>query len=153
AVEHITIKFTTPPNPPVVEEIERYIQFQTGQPLVMSNVLDSFRKKYGQENSGFNGEPMWIYDTNGKLLSQVPAAATGCQPSGNLAAVITQSDLTHDAADGGVSLANTVDNDNTGLIPACVNYVYAKAWRLGTSPNDKVYQMLVSIRSGPLTYN
>ena len=154
-VEHITIQFTTPPNPAVVQEVERYVQFRVGEPVLASNLMNNFRQKYGQENSGNPGGPTWVYDSNGKLLTQVPNAALNCKPTGNLSSYIVQSDLTHDAQDGGINLSNTVDGQGTGsaLTPGCVPYLYAEAWGTGVTPNDKVTAMSVSIRSGALTYN
>ena len=117
-VEHITIQFTTPPNPPVVQEVERYVLFHVGEPVMSSTLMDSFRKKYGQENSGSPGGPIWAYDSTGKLLAQVPNAAINCQPTGNVDSLIVPSDLTHDAQDGGINLSNTGDNLNSGLTSA-----------------------------------
>jgi hypothetical protein len=115
--------------------------------------MSSLRQKYGQENSGFTGNPLWIYDGNGKLLTQVPNVAPDCQPKGNDASAIVPNDLTHDS--GTLNLSDTVpDNANLGLSSAeCVGYFYAEAWNIGTTPNEKVGGMLVSIRSGALTYN
>lgn len=152
-IEHITIQFTSPPNPPVVQEVERYVQFHVGEPVLASNLMDSLRKKYGQENSGNPGDPTWVYDANGKLLTQVPNPAVNCQPTGNVDSFIVQGDATHDAQDGGLNLSNTVDQLGVGLTSGCVPYIYAKAWGIGVTPNDKVVQMRVSIRSGALTYN
>lgn len=151
-VERITIEFTSPPNPPVVQEVERFVQFQTGQPVLASNLMDSLRKKYGQENAGSPENPTWLYDSNGKLLTQ--ARNTDCQPQKDLASVIVPSDLTHDAQDGGINLSNTVDNLNLGLTANnCVPYLFVRASGTGVAPNDKVFAMTVWIRSGALTYN
>jgi hypothetical protein len=153
-VESITIQFTTPPNRPVVQEIERYVVFHVGEPVLASNLMDSFRKKYGQENAGNPGEPIWVYDANGKLLTQVPNAALNCQPSGNVISVIEQSDPTHDAQDGGLNLSTSVpDNVNLGRSSGCIPYLYVEAWDTGVRPNEQITQFRVSIRSGALTYN
>lgn len=154
-VEHITIQFSTPPNPPVVLEVERYVQFQNGQPVLASNMMANLRQKYGQENYGNPGGPEWIYDSNGKLLNRVPNVAALCQPTGNLSANIASTDLTHDASDGGVSLSNMVpDVPNLGISAEnCVGYLYVRATGTGTTPNDKVTTLLVAIRSGALLYN
>ena len=154
-VEHITIEFTTPPNHAVVQEVERYVAFQVGQPVLASNLMSSFRQKYGQENSGSPGGPTWVYDSNGKLLTQVPNAAVNCKPTGNVDSYVVQGDSTHDAQDGGIDLSNTVDGQGVGspITSGCVPYLYAEAWGTGVTPNDKVYTLRVSIRSGALTYN
>ena len=88
-----------------------------------------------------------------KLLTQVPNVALNCQPSGNIGSAIT-ADPTHDAQDGGLNLSNTVtDALGSSLSSACVPYVYAKAWGTGTTPNDQITAMRVSIRSEALAYN
>lgn len=150
-VERITIQFTTPPNPPVVQWVERYVQFRVGEPVLASNLMDGIHKKYGQENSGSPGGPVWVYDSNGKLLTQVPNVS--CQPNNSLSSVIVPSDLTHDAQDGGISLSDTVDNSGIGLTPDCVPYLYAQAWGTGLTPNDKITALTISIWSGALRYD
>jgi hypothetical protein len=153
-LETITIQFTTPPNRPVVQEVERYVAFHVGEPVLASNLLGNFRKKYGQENSGTPGAPTWVYDSNGKLLTQVPGLALSCQPTENISSVIVGGDPTHDAQDGGLTLANTVtDTNGSNAASNCLPYVYVRALGVGLNPSDQVVQMRVSIRSGALAYS
>ncbi|HEX3107306.1 MAG TPA: hypothetical protein VHQ22_22920 [Terriglobales bacterium] len=153
-VERIVVEFTTPPGHPVVEEVQRYIIFPLGQPVLSSNLLGSLRKKYGQENSGSPDQPVWVYDSNGKLLSQVSGTQASCGPGGNLTDVGNQflgDPTTHDARET-ISLASTGSVLQNSLTPACLQYGYVQAWPLGPTPNTQVIQMNVAIRSGALVY-
>lgn len=149
--ETIIIAFTTPPNPPVVEEVERVLYFKVGEPLVSTTVMDGLRKKYGQENFGSPGGPRWVYDANGRLLARVSSPdQASCAPQKDLGSYLV-ADPTLDAHET-INLADTADNTNLGLTPACFGYLYALADGTGTSPNDQVFQIRVQIRSGALVY-
>lgn len=154
-VERIVVEFTTPPGPPLVEEVQRYVMFPLGQPVLSSNLVGALRKKYGQENAGSPAQPVWVYDLNGKLLSRFSGTETNCGPGGNLNDVGNQflGDPTiHDARET-ISLDSTATILRNALTPACLQYGYAEVWGLGTTPNSQVVQMTVAIRSGALIYN
>lgn len=153
-VERIVVEFTTPPGHPVVEEVQRYIVFPLGQPVLSSNLLGALQKKYGEENSGSPDERLWVYDSNGKLLSQVSGTETSCGPGGNLIGVGNQflgDPTSHDARET-ISLGSTASVLQNSLTPACLQYGYVQAWPLGPTPNTQVIQMNVAIRSGALVY-
>lgn len=154
-VEGTVVEFTTPPGHPVVEEVQRYIIFPLGQPVLSSNLGAALRKKYGQENSGSPDQPVWVYDSNGKLLTRMSGTETSCGPGGNLYGVGSQflGDPTiHDARET-ISLDSTATILRNSLTPDCLQYGYTEAWGLGATPNTQVGQMTVAIRSGALVYS
>src|ERR1700730_16640503 len=73
------MQFTLPPGPPLLAKVQRYTGFLASQPVLASNLIESLRKKYGQANSQGN---MWVYDSNGKLLTRVGNPQEGCAHDG-----------------------------------------------------------------------
>jgi len=59
--ELIALEFTTPPNPPLVAKIVRYVGFAAGQPVPASTLVDALRQKYGQENFSDGVSRFWIF--------------------------------------------------------------------------------------------
>src|ERR1700761_2500698 len=84
-IEDISILMTTPPTAPVVAEVSRFIAFRAGQPVVASNLLQNFQKKYGMENYELGSDNhVWIYGENGRLLPRVAGPDTFCIPTPGL---------------------------------------------------------------------
>ena len=79
--EEIVIEFTTPPSPALVAKITRQVVFPGDQPVPALNLLDSLRKKYGQESFSDGVSRDWIYDSNGKLVTRtVQTPERACLP-------------------------------------------------------------------------
>jgi hypothetical protein len=78
----IVIEFTIPPSPPLVGRIVREVSFPQGQLVVVANLLDALRKKYGQETLQSIGTS-WVFDSAGKLVSRpLQGDERNCLPNG-----------------------------------------------------------------------
>jgi hypothetical protein len=154
-VDAIIIFLTSPPNPPVVKKVNRYLGFPVGQPVTAGNLLDALRKKYGQESTGAgNGSnAVWIYDSNGKLITRPPTnPELNCAPIAGGGSQMA--DPTRDGT--GVSLDYLKQlQANPGLTSlGCAGSSFVSASEVGESypPNSPQIQMSVTIESGALTY-
>jgi hypothetical protein len=118
-----------------------------------STLLESLRKKYGQENFSQADTSAWVYDLNGKLLSRlgssVPCIGTD---GGNLPEGSGQP-----GDYGQISLDTTTPirlprGDNS---PACVPYVAFVAIGVGEgiAPNSQLAMLTTTLQSGGLVYN
>jgi hypothetical protein len=154
--EYISLEFTQPPSPPLVSKIVRYIAMPPSQPVMASTLLESLRKKYGQDNFSQNGPLAWIYDLSGKLPARVPNTAGSCTSAeGNglpRGSGEPQSDY------GQISL-DTIAPDrlagNDINTPGCVPYVafVARGIAEETPPNAQLTQLTTTLQSGALVYN
>jgi hypothetical protein len=161
-VEWIALRFTTPPNPPRVAKIVRYTGFPAGQPVMVSNLLDSLRKKYGQDNMDDGGYRAWVFDSNGKLLTRTLTSLEkgGCVGDGAASSVAGGGPADHPSGETGVN----IDPDSTRVTqpgfdperaPICVPLVFAAASNVGSSfaPSSQQNHMTVTLESGALMYN
>lgn len=150
-IEDITILFTTPPNVPVVAEVQRYIGFRQGEPVLAGNLLESFHKKYGMENYEFGSDMhAWVYGEDGRLLTRIKGPETTCLPTKGLSRV-------PDPERPETTFNIIVTGDNTGDLertPACVGYLYATSPGLGNgiAPGRQLHEITTVISSGGLVY-
>jgi hypothetical protein len=153
-VEWIGMQFTLPPGPPLLAKVQRYSGFVTGQPVMASNILQSLRKKYGQDN--FGGD-MWVYDSNGKLLTRVSNAQETCAHDGMAMGLPGGGPGPHQAPGEtgvGINLDNT-DNSKVAVSeagPNCVPLVWVVASEVGedVAPNSQLTKLTVTMESGAL---
>lgn len=161
-VEWIALRFTTPPNPPLVAKIVRYTGFPASQPVMVSNLLDSLRKKYGQDNLDDGGIRAWVYDSNGKLLTRSLSSLEkgGCVGDGAAMGIAGGGPADHPSGESGVN----IDLESTGFTPGrtdperaavCLPLVYAAASNVGSSfgPGSQQAYMTVTLESGALMFN
>ena len=154
-VDAIVIYLTSPPNPPVVKKVNRYLGFPVGKPVTAGNLLDALRKKYGQESTGAgNGaNAVWIYDSNGKLITRTPTnAEINCVPIAGGGS--RMGDPTHDGTSVSLDILTSLITNGglNGL--GCAGSSFVSASEVGESylPNFPQIQMSVTIESGALTY-
>lgn len=158
-VEYIAMQFTTPPNHPVVAKIVRYTAFTAGQPVQASNLLDALRKKYGQDNYvPVGSHRAWVYDSAGKLLTNVSGPQGGCVSDAIASSIAGAGPTDHDPARdvSNINLDNT--NEATGSAEtkaACVPIVFVAAFGVGPSyaPNSPQLRMEVTLESGALIHD
>jgi len=160
-VEWIAMQFTQPPSPPLLMKVQRFTGFVISQPVIASNLLQSLRKKYGQENDPSRGAG-WVYDSSGKLLTRVSNAQRGCAGSGS--GVPGGGSGPHDGGETGaqVNLSNTTDPDDVAALaslpeagPDCkplVWVVVSDNIGEGAAPNSQQTSMTVTMESGALMY-
>jgi hypothetical protein len=151
--ESITVEFTQPPSPPLVSKIERYVLMPVGQPVMASSMLESLRKKYGQDNFSQNDARAWIYDLSGKLPVRLPNTAVYCTNPLELARGTGQPQ-----ADYGELSLDTTERDmasGSSIDTHCVPYVAVVARPVGeaVAPNTQLIQLTVTLQSGALVYN
>ncbi len=154
--EWITVEFTQPPSPPLVSQIQRYVGFPPGQPVMASTLLESLRKKYGQYNFSDKGPLTWIYDLSGKLPARVVNTAAPCTAvDGENGELPRGSGGPGDY--GQISLDTTRPETLPRQInsPACVPYVafVARGVAEETPPNSQLSQLTTTLLSGSLVYN
>jgi hypothetical protein len=160
-VEWIAMQFTMPPGPPLLAKVQRFTGFPINQPVMASNLVESLRKKYGQDNYASTGRG-WVYDSNGKLLTRVSNAQGVC-PGDSLAKAVPGGGATHEGSETGaqVSLSNTTDPSNPALSnlpeagPDCAPIVWVVASsNVGedAAPNSQQTSMTVTMESGALMY-
>lgn len=156
-VEWIAMQFTMPPSPPLLAKVHRYTGFLYNQPVMASNLLESLRKKYGQENYTATA-PGWIYDSNGKLLTRVSNLQGICAGSGYASPVPgggpgpaeppgeTGAQINLD------TLRDSVNVPEAG--PDCIPLVWVTASNVGEgfAPNSQQNKMDVTLESGALMY-
>ena len=152
--EYINVEFTQPPGPPLASKIERYVAMPVGQPVMASSMLESLRKKYGQDNFTQNDARGWIYDMDGKLPARLPKTTAYCAFPGELPRGAGQpqedyGELSVNSTAGDMAKGNTID------IPDCVPYVALVARPVGedVAPNTQLQQLTVTLQSGALVYN
>ena len=152
--ESITVEFTQPPSPPLVSKIERYVQMPVGQPVMASSMLESLRKKYGQDNFSQNDARAWIYDLSGKLPVRLPNTAVYCTNPLELVRGTGQPQ-----ADYGELSVDTAERDVAYNLNTpgyyCMPYVAVVARPVGeaVAPNTQLIQLTVTLQSGELVYN
>jgi len=160
-VEWIAMQFTMPPGPPLLAKVQRFTGFLVSQPVMTSNLVESLRKKYGQDNYASTGRG-WVYDSNGKLLTRVSNLQGICAGDG-MAMAVPGGGATHEGSETGaqVSLSNTTDPSNPGLYnlpeagPDCAPIVWVVASsNVGedAAPNSQQTSMTVTMESGALMY-
>jgi hypothetical protein len=83
--EQVIVKFSMPPNPQQVIDIQRAIVFETNKQPPMDATIAGLRKKYGPETIKTVPDPVqyfaWLYDEQGKLLPATPQFGRGCAGS------------------------------------------------------------------------
>jgi hypothetical protein len=154
-VEWIAMQFTLPPGPPLLAKVQRYTGFVGSQPVMASNLVESLRKKYGQANSQGN---MWVYDSNGKLLTRVSGLQATCAHDG-MAAGVAGGGPGPTPPPGetgvGVNLSNTSNSQGyfrSEAGPDCVPLVWVVARELSedVAPNSQQSSLTVTMESGAL---
>jgi hypothetical protein len=151
-VEWIAIQFTLPPGPPLLAKVQRYTGFVASQPVMASNLVQSLRKKYGQDNYGGD---MWVYDSNGKLLTRVGNPQETCAHDGMAAGVPGGGSGPHPPpgeSGVGVNLSNTVNSQVVEAGPDCLPLVWVVAREVGedVAPNSQLSSLTVTMESGAL---
>src|SRR5262249_3774811 len=154
SAESIGLEFTTPPNPPLVSKVARYVQFPSGKPVLLGTLLDALHKKYGPENFALNGNLVWVFDANGKQLTRfLTQAEKGCDP-GNYVWDFPGQDIRGvSGSDGAISLTeNEMEEFNVRYERhlACTPLTFVVATNLDLPPNSPVTQMMVVILSPAL---
>jgi hypothetical protein len=165
--DEIVLEFTTPPNAPLVGKITREIIFPTGQPVLASTLLDSLRKKYGQENFSNGITRVWIYDASGKLLTRalshdemacLPENTAEGFPDGH---VPTADDVSKDRG-GTLTLASTTMNETAAslsILPerraVCRPLTIVENYGLGSdvAPNQKMTKLDLTVQSPALLWD
>ena len=153
--EWITVEFTQPPSPPLVSQIQRSVEFPSSQPVMASTLLESLRKKYGQENFSQADTSAWVYDLNGKLLSRLGNA----QPC--IGMDVVNGGLPRGTGEPGDYRQISLDTTAPNRLPrrvnssACVPYVafVAHAVGEGIAPNSQLVMLTTTLQSGALVYN
>jgi hypothetical protein len=157
-VEWIAMQFTLPPGPPLLSKVVRYTGFVVGRPVMASNLLESLRKKYGQDNFSPSGDTVgWVYDSNGKLLTRVSPPQGVCAGDGYAAGVPGGGAVPHQGGETGaeVSLSSTLDaQSSSDTKPVCAPLVFVVAKNVGEgiAPNSQETEMTVTMESGSLMY-
>ncbi len=155
-VEWIAMQFTLPPGPPLLAKVQRYTGFVASQPVMASNLVQSLRKKYGQDNYGGD---MWVYDSNGKLLTRVGNPQETCAHDGMATGVPGGGSGPHPPPGEtgvGVNLSNTSNSQLYALSeagPDCVPLVWVVASsNVGedVAPNSQQSSLTVTMESGAL---
>jgi hypothetical protein len=120
-----------------------------------STLLESLRKKYGQENFSQADTSAWVYDLNGKLLSRLGNA----QPC--IGMDVVNGGLPRGTGEPGDYREISLDTTAPNTLPrgvnslACVPYVafVANAVGEGIAPNSKLVMLMTTLQSGGLVYN
>jgi hypothetical protein len=156
-VEWIAMQFTLPPGPVLLAKVQRYTGFVNSQPVMASNLLQSLRKKYGQDNYSGGAGIGWVYDSNGKLLTRVSNAQGICAGNGLATGVPGGGSGPHPPPGEtgvGVNLSNTADSQEAvpEAGPDCVPLVWVAARGVGEdiAPNFQQTSMTVVMESGAL---
>jgi hypothetical protein len=151
--EYIILEFTQPPSPPLVSKIERHVAMPVGQPVMASSMLESLRKKYGQDNFSTSDARAWIYDLSGKLPVRLPKTAVYCATPSELA--LGTGDPQADYGELSVdTTARYIGEGNLNILD-CVPYVAVVARPVGegVAPNTQLIQLIVTLQSEALVYN
>ena len=160
SAESIGVEFTTPPNPPMVGKVFRWINFPRNEPVAGSTLVDALHKKYGPENSAEGINWTWIFDASGKQLTRfLTPEEKLCQPSnpqqGFPLDVRGGSDYDGTRDQGGIDLDGTSMNENSGVSfnqerrAVCQPYAFVMANVLLQDLNNN---MMVTIQSPGLFY-
>jgi hypothetical protein len=156
-VEWIAMQFTLPPGPPLLAKVQRYSGFVASQPVINATLLQSLRKKYGQDNYAGGGSMGWVYDSNGKLLTRVSNVQGVCPGDGLATGVPGGGSGPHPPPGEtgvGVDLSNT--DDSRQVVPEagpdCMPLVWVVARGVGEdyAPNSQQSSMTVTMESGAL---
>jgi hypothetical protein len=118
-------------------------------------LLDGLRKKYGQETTGAGSgaNAFWIYDANGKLITQPPTnPELGCTPTSGGGSQMQ--DPTRDGDGISLDLLTQLETSDYLSKANCAGNSYVSASNVGEGflPNSAQVQMSVTIESGALTY-
>ena len=154
-VEWIAMQFTLPPSPPLLAKVQRYTGFVASQPVMASTLLESLTKKYGQANSQGN---LWVYDSNGKLLTRVSNLQGTCAHDGMATAIGGggPGPIQPPGETGvGVNLSNTSNSQLYAVSeagPDCVPLVWVATRGLSedVAPNSQQSSLEVTMESGAL---
>lgn len=155
-VEWIAMQFTLPPGPPLLAKVVRYTGFVVGQPVMASNLVESLRKKYGQDNYAFGGDTLgWVYDSNGKLMTRVSSPEGVCVGDGYATGIPGAGTGPHQGGESGKSLdlSGTRESESESK-PVCLPLVWVMANNVGEGvpPNSQDTEMRVTMESGALMY-
>jgi len=152
-VEWIAMQFTMPPGPPLLAKVQRYTGFVSSQPVMASTLLQSLRKKYGQDNYSSTARE-WVYDSNGKLLTRVSNEQGSCAYDGFATPVPGSGSGPHPppgetGAQVNLSLTNAFLHEAG---PDCVPLVWVESANVGEGvpPNTQQTSMEVTMESGAL---
>ena len=158
-VEWIAMQFTMLPGPPLLAKVQRFTGFLASQPVMTSNLVESLRKKYGQDNYASTGRG-WVYDSNGKLLTRVSNLQGICAGDA-MATGVPGGGATHEGSETGaqVSLSNTTSNPALSNLPEAGPDCAPIVWVVASSnvgedaaPNSQQTSMTVTMESGALMY-
>ncbi len=160
SAESIGVEFTTPPNPPMVGKVFRWINFPINEPVAGSTLIEALHKKYGPENSAEAINWAWIFDASGQQLTRfLTSEEKLCQPSnpqnGFPLDIRGGSDYDGTRDQGGIDLDSTTMNENSGVSfnqerrAVCQPYAFVVANVLLQDLNTN---MMVTIQSPGLLY-
>jgi len=152
--DEVVMEFSTPPNAPIVIKITREVIFAPGKPVVVSNLTDSLRKKYGKEVTR-QGHMYWLFDPAEKpITAEVTGPQTICLNSSPFDGMdgMPGPDFTRDS-DRGIDLSTTMGQSNSERQPICRNLTIAMAPNLAVlAPTDQKPNLIVTIESPALMY-
>ncbi len=157
--EWIALQFTTPPNHAVVAKIVRYTRFTAGQPVPAATLLAALRMKYGQENLVDSGYRVWVYDSNGKLLTRTLSSleSGGCIGDSEASSVPGGALADHPSGETGINItlaSTSATQAGPEKASICAPLVFVAASNVGSdfAPNSQQIQMTVTLQSGALIY-
>jgi hypothetical protein len=149
----VKVPYVINANPPLVLKIRRGTRFPIGEPVVAANLLDSLRKKYGDDNYQMRGRG-WVYDSGGKLLTREltydERMCVGDSPAGGPAG----SEIEAQGHESGMGIGITSTELGAGISPGC-NLVFATVddnLATSISPNAQIAGLSVTLESGALKY-
>jgi hypothetical protein len=151
--EWIALEFSVAPNPPLVLKIRRSTRFPIGQPVVAANLLDSLRKKYGDDNYQMSGRN-WVYDSSGNLLTRALTYDERMCVGNSPALGPSGSETEAQGHESGMAIGITSTQPGPGISPGC-NLVFATVddnLATSISPNAQIAGLSVTLESGALKY-
>jgi hypothetical protein len=158
--ENIGLEFTTPPNPPLVAKVGRYVSFPNGQPVLQTTLVDALDKKYGAENSADGQLRLWVYDTAGKPVNRFLTRPEGVCNPGNISLDFPTGDIRgmDPGNDGILNLSRATMDEGQILYDrhaACapLTFVAAKLSAQTEAPNSPVGYLIVVLSSPALLRN
>jgi hypothetical protein len=159
--EIIGLEFTTPPNPPLLAKVIRYVRFPNGQPVVKTTLVDSLDKKYGPESGLYGRNRLWIFEANAKPVTRfLTPEERGCDPGNYSSDFPGGGDIRSlgPGNDGTLNLSRVSMDENqisAEKRAACVPLTFAAASISSESeaPNSPSFDITVSLMSPALLRN
>jgi hypothetical protein len=152
--DEVVLEFSTPPNAPMVIKITREVIFAQNKPVVVANLVDALRKKYGKEITR-EGHMYWLFDPAGKpITTEVTGPQTACLNTSALDGLgdgMPGPDFQRDSPIG-IDLSTTTGS-RFERQPICRNLTIAMSPNLAVlAPTDQKNNLIVTIESPALMY-